>query len=245
MPRSFHTNIDPASNRRRVTLLTIGIGVVVLLAALGGIAYAAVKDGGTVIHACAKSNNGQLRLDTGGGCLPSEQAVQWNQVGVQGPPGQQGSPGQQGPPGNTDSMTRNATGFISEGFTASSPVLSAAGRVGTLSFTCSDVRYTTNTADTGNGFGDRVMFYSPEVSDSPLNALLVPNGNSDHLTVPWTGPSPNRWFSILIESLTGNQSDVTLTNITGWVRGFPEFSGCSYFAYVQTSDVRSQQTVTP
>lgn len=55
------------------------------LALAGGIAYA--SGGGGVINACAQSENGQLRLDTGKGCLPSEQAVQWSQMGPQGPPG--------------------------------------------------------------------------------------------------------------------------------------------------------------
>ena len=181
---------------------------------------------------------GLLRLSTDGKCLPSEQALQWNQTG---PPG---SPGAPGPPGNTDSTVRNATGFISDGQTASSPVLSGAGQLGTLSFTCSDLTYTTNTADT-NTFEDRVMFYSPEVPESPLGGALFIELSGDHLTVPWGGAPPQRPFQMLIEGATGSQTHVTLTTITGWERDFPQFSGCAYFAYVQTSDVRSQQTVTP
>ena len=44
--------------------------------AAGGYAYAATTGGGGSTNACAKTANGQLRLDTGGGCLPSETAVQ-------------------------------------------------------------------------------------------------------------------------------------------------------------------------
>jgi hypothetical protein len=201
------------------------------LAATGFGAYAAAKDSGT-INACAMKVTGQLRLNTGSGCLPTEQALQWNRTGPPGPPG---------PPGNTDSTVRNATGFISNGQTASAPVLSGAGRLGTLSFTCSDLTYTTNTADT-NTFADRVTFYSPEVANSPFLVVLDSTGVGDHLTVPWSG---NRWFQMLIEGMTGSQTAVTLTTITGYVEDFQQFSGCAYYAYMQTSDVRSQQTVTP
>jgi hypothetical protein len=68
---------------RRAVIAAVAVAV---LGTAGGIAYADSSGGGT-IKACAKTNSGDLRLDTGGGCLPSEQAVQWNQVGPQGPPG--------------------------------------------------------------------------------------------------------------------------------------------------------------
>jgi hypothetical protein len=221
-----------ASRRRKLALL---VGAMAgALAATGLGAYAAAKDTGT-IHACALKQTGQLRLDTGSGCLPSERALQWNQTGPPGPPG---------PPGNTDSTVRNMTGFILDGQTASSPVLSGAGQLGTLSFTCRDVTYMTNTADT-NTFGDRVRFYSPQVPNSPLAVTLNENGAGDHLTVPWSDTPLNRWFQILIEGMTGSQTQVTLTTITGWAQSVPEDSGCAYYAYIQTSDVRSQQTVTP
>jgi hypothetical protein len=63
----------------------------------GGVAYA-TSSGDTTIKACAKTQNGQLRLDTGDGCLSSEQALTWNQTGPQGPAGPQGP---QGPAGIT------------------------------------------------------------------------------------------------------------------------------------------------
>jgi hypothetical protein len=201
------------------------LGVVSALAAAGGIAYAKSTDSGPVIKACAKTQNGQLRIDNGGGCQPSEQAVQWNQVGPQGPPG------------NTDSTTRYISYFISDGETASIPVISAAGRLGTLSFTCTDLTYDTNPADEPL-FADRVMFYSPVVPDSPLMTM-------DHLNVTWSSSPLNRPFQIMIEGLVDLQTGVTLTTITGWVKYFPQFSGCSYFAYMATADVRSPQTITP
>ena len=74
-------------NFKRLAL--VGGLVAVALAAAAGFAYA--QGGGeATINACAKTDSGQLRLDTGSGCLPSEQAVQWNQVGPQGPPGPPG-----------------------------------------------------------------------------------------------------------------------------------------------------------
>ena len=82
------------------------------------------------------------------------------------------------------------------------------------------------------------MFYSPVVPDSPLMTL-------DHVTVTWSSSPVNRPFQIMIEGLVDLQTGVTLTTITGWVKGFPEFSGCSYFAYMATANVRSPQTITP
>jgi hypothetical protein len=201
---------------------SLAVAAVAALVLAGGIAYAAVQDGGATVHACALKQNGQLRLDTGGGCLPSEQSVEWGQVG---PPG---------PPGNTDSTVRFASGFIADGATASSAVLSATGRLGTLSFTCSDLTYAA-AADT-NPFPDHVNFYSPEVADSPFQVL-------DHLRVPWPA-ADNRWFQLLIEGIAGSEN-VTLTTITGFVRSFPEFFGCSYYAHMSTAEVRSPQTITP
>ncbi len=91
------------------------------------------------------------------------------------------------------------------------------------------------------------MFYSPQVSDSPLGGSLFypPEVPGDHLTVPWGDAPPTRVYQIFIEGATGSQTAVTFTTITGWERDLRQYSGCVYYAYVQTSDVRSQQTVTP
>jgi hypothetical protein len=80
-------------------LVVLGVGALVALG--GGIAYANIPDSSGVIHACYKSQNGQLRvIDTAKGetCLPSETALTFNQTGIQGP---QGPPGPQGPKGDT------------------------------------------------------------------------------------------------------------------------------------------------
>src|SRR5690349_120532 len=56
--------------------LLIAVAVLAAIVAGGG-AYAAATGNGT-IKACAKSETGQLRLDTGTGCLPSETSLSWS-----------------------------------------------------------------------------------------------------------------------------------------------------------------------
>jgi hypothetical protein len=60
----------------------VALAVAVVAAVAVGLADAQ-PTGGNTINACAQATNGQLRLDTGGGCLPSEQAVQWSAAGSQ------------------------------------------------------------------------------------------------------------------------------------------------------------------
>ena len=50
--------------------MLVALAVAAVAAATGGFAYAQTLGGNTII-ACAQTVNGQLRLDTGGGCLPS------------------------------------------------------------------------------------------------------------------------------------------------------------------------------
>lgn len=62
----------------------------------------------TVVTACTKKVNGQLRIVSAASqCLPSETAISWNIAGTQGPAGPQGPQGPQGPSGVV------ATGTIS------------------------------------------------------------------------------------------------------------------------------------
>jgi Collagen triple helix repeat (20 copies) len=79
--------------------LIVTVGAAASLLA-GGVAYAAIPDGGGVFHACYKTDNGQLRLvDSASQCNPSETATQWSQTGPQGPAGPEGAVGPQGPQG--------------------------------------------------------------------------------------------------------------------------------------------------
>lgn len=76
----------------------IGAAVVVYFVA---IAFPAISSAqGNTIIACYKAQNGQLRLVSAASqCLPSEQAIMWNQNGTQGATGATGAAGPQGPAG--------------------------------------------------------------------------------------------------------------------------------------------------
>ena len=62
--------------------MLVALVVAAVAAAAGGLAYAQTTDGST-IKACARMTDGQLRLDTGGGCRSNEQAVEWPAAGPQ------------------------------------------------------------------------------------------------------------------------------------------------------------------
>lgn len=68
------------------------VAAIAIFATVGGIAYASTGGSGT-INACAKTADGQLRLDNGDGCLPSERSVTWGAIGPQGPAGPPGPSG--------------------------------------------------------------------------------------------------------------------------------------------------------
>jgi Collagen triple helix repeat (20 copies) len=82
----------------------IGLGLIALVVALSGAAYAAIPSSDGVIHSCynASSNpSGQLRVidaDAGAKCSKNEKALDWNQ---RGPKGDTGATGATGPKGDT------------------------------------------------------------------------------------------------------------------------------------------------
>ena len=82
--------------------LLAAVAAVVVVAVVAGVSYAAATGGGE-IKACAGKATGILRLDTGKGCLPFENALEWSQAGPQGQPGLQGP---RGPPGVTHADER-------------------------------------------------------------------------------------------------------------------------------------------
>jgi hypothetical protein len=221
-----------ASRRWKLALL---VGAVAgALAATGLGAYAAAQDSGT-INACAMKATGQLRLNTGSGCLPAEQALQWNQTGPPGPPG---------PPGNTDSTVRHISNFMSDGTTVSTPIVSARGEAGNLSLRCG------SDANGGNGeigftqsgdlsFQDRVIFYSPQVPSSPTLMLANPQ-----VSFAWANAGENIVFEMMIEAEINGQKPV-LTDIHGFVLHFSAFGGCSFYVHVNTSEINSGETFTP
>lgn len=84
----------------------ISITIVVLIVGSMGGGYAMAKaslnpiDENGVISAAYQKVNGMLRLVNGEQDVqPSEEFIQWNQVGIQGPPGEDGEDGEPGPQG--------------------------------------------------------------------------------------------------------------------------------------------------
>ncbi len=74
-----------AGLRRRTLVM---LGVLVLSALAGGIAWAAIPDEGGVINACYQKANGILRVvDNPDACRGGEVSLSWNQEGPAGPPG--------------------------------------------------------------------------------------------------------------------------------------------------------------
>jgi hypothetical protein len=74
------------------------VGVIAVLAVGAGVGYAAIPDGGGVIHGCY-DNKGALRvIDTQAGdtCKHNESSLSWSQSGSPGPPGQNGTNGTNG-----------------------------------------------------------------------------------------------------------------------------------------------------
>jgi hypothetical protein len=83
------------SEHNRRWLAATGVAVLVLTATA-----VAAAEGDTVIRACRKDLNGQLRvLSQGEGCLPSETRIDWNRTGPPGAAGPQGPAGPQGTAG--------------------------------------------------------------------------------------------------------------------------------------------------
>jgi hypothetical protein len=92
----------------------IALATVLIAVAAGG-AYAAIPDNQGVIHACYKTDGGQLRVTDAATCNPSETSLSWSQAGPTGPQGPQGPQGPAGPPGpGGDVFTEFSTGGIGQ-----------------------------------------------------------------------------------------------------------------------------------
>ncbi|MDX6481216.1 MAG: hypothetical protein QOG85_1726 [Gaiellaceae bacterium] len=75
------------------------IGALALVGA--GIAYGAIPDANGVIHGCYSKTSRYLRvISSTAKCATGEVALNWNQQGPQGDPGQAGAQGPQGPQGD-------------------------------------------------------------------------------------------------------------------------------------------------
>lgn len=95
--------------------IAFAVTLVLVSAASAGVARAVIPDASGTIHACFKTRNGQLRIvDAAAACLPTEQSLDWKQVGPQGgpgPQGPQGTQGQQGPQGDQGFAGLGVTGY--------------------------------------------------------------------------------------------------------------------------------------
>ena len=133
-----------------------------------------------------------------------------------------------------------------DGSSVTTPILSAKGEIGKLSLSCN------HDANGGNGtigftqsslpsFQDRVIFYSPEVSSSPMLVLANPQA-----TFPWATPGDGMIvFEVMIEAEPGaTEAKPTLTDIHGFVQHL-SFGGCAFWVHVDTSEINSGETFTP
>jgi hypothetical protein len=223
------------------TLRRLGFGVAAAAFLLaGGIGYAAVRSGGPVIKACANKQTGQLRLDTGTGCLPSERAVQWNQVGPQGPPG------------NADVTVRHFSQFIFTGHTVTAPVVAASGERGKLSIFCGgdpsgtggsgNISFAT---DNTSAINEALTFVSPQIPTSSWQSLPA----AGTATFPWAATkNDNLSFELMLEPAgfpvpPGTNEDPELLDIRGFIQQFT--FGCDFYVYMDASEVPAPMTFTP
>lgn len=228
----------------------IALGCIVMLAGAVGVGYAATPDSQGTIHACMRNVTGKIRLidhslnasSLRSHCTASETEVTWSQQGPSGAPGPQGSAG------NSDSTVRHISQFMFDGTTVSTPILSAKGERGTLSIFCGSdpngpntgVGHITFTTDNTSSTLDALTFYAPTI---PTSTWTQVHGQA---TFPWTAPpGDNVPFEMMIESQIGTSATVppTLTDIRGFIQHFP-FGGCSFYVYIDTSEVTSPMTFT-
>jgi hypothetical protein len=136
-----------------------------------------------------------------------------------------------------------------DGKTATTPLLSAKGEIGKLSVTCGTDANGSNgqivyTSESDN-LRDSVAFTASTAPSAPTFVQINPG---DKATFPWGSTSGNDIsFQMLIESLLHQPAvpPPSLTEIHGFMQGFPQFRGCAYYVFVDTSDVASPTTLSP
>jgi hypothetical protein len=108
-----------------------------VLAALSVLAFAAATTAyatgslGTTITACAKTNNGQLRVVSDStACNPSESLLSWGTQGATGPAGKDGAPGPRGPKG--DEGAQGPAAVVNLATLDGTPCTTHAGTAGTV-----------------------------------------------------------------------------------------------------------------
>jgi len=115
----------------RITRKTIAALTVVAAAIAATAAFAAIPDGGGVIHGCYVQATGTLRVtdtqtNVPKACTSKETALDWNQQGPQGLQGTPGKDGAKGDPGPSDGyITRPPAKIVGNGGTVASLYLPA------------------------------------------------------------------------------------------------------------------------
>jgi hypothetical protein len=84
---------DIAKNAAR-RVATIGVVLLIALAAGAAVAYAVIPDASGIIHGCYKASDGKLRV-VDSTCGSGETALDWSQTGPQGPAGADGVSGRE------------------------------------------------------------------------------------------------------------------------------------------------------
>jgi len=130
-------------SRARRWLRPAAAGGLLIAAATGAVAYAAIPGDGSVYRACMLKNVGTIRLidpslpsgSVVSHCTSLETQVSWNQSGRPGPAGakgEKGEPGLQGPPGQFTGTLTSPNGAYSISVTDASIVLRAPGAAARL-----------------------------------------------------------------------------------------------------------------
>jgi hypothetical protein len=107
--------------------------IAIAIAAVSGVAWAAVPDTSNVIHGCYGKVRGDLKVIEGDACPKGYLPLNWNQQGIQGVPGDQGIQGIPGVKGDQGIQGIQGPSGISdqEVVTVSVPQDTSEGKTGT------------------------------------------------------------------------------------------------------------------
>lgn len=205
-----------------------------VLAALGVLAFAAATtayatgSAGTTITACAKTNNGQLRIVSDStACNPSESVLSWDRQGTPGLAGKDGAagapgaPGPQGPKG--DQGAQGPIGAVDLASLNGTPCTTHAGAAGTVmvGITPTDellLRCASSPPPADGGSGGQTSLHLSGLSFSRIDAT--------HYTVTVTvdQPATNDTVVQLTSSDTSSVTVAYLTVLSGLTSGQTEAS---------------------
>jgi Collagen triple helix repeat (20 copies) len=181
---------------------------------IGGVVLATIPDAGGVIHACYKTQNGQLRIidpSQGQTCVPSETPLQWSQtgpIGLQGPAGPTGSTGPIGPTGQQGPAGPSGpTGPVGPaGSDSTRTIAGAINSDGTSQVATSD--FVSSRVDVGHYRVD----IAPGVFSTVPDLVVMPIGKAFVSGATVVGLSGGGWrFEYYIVGIDSNQLQDTLT----------------------------------